>query len=260
MGPLTFDRYIQAISDQSELLRHAISGQDMATPVASCPGWNVGQLVRHLGGGQLWAAELVRTRAASPPSDTAMRDLSPFVDEDADVLVAWLGDSHRELAVALTEAGTDAELWCPVTTDSRGPVEFFARRFAHETAMHRADAVLALGQPFGLDTLLAIDGVDEWLELGVLPFHFDVHPWVHELRGPDSTVRLHATDVDISWVMDMTGDTYTWRRSDEEAAASMSGLVTELLLTIFRRTDPSGLQLDGDRAWLEFWLERVAFA
>lgn len=260
MVSLSFARYRDAIAEQTELLRTAITGQDMTVPVPSCPGWNVGQLVRHIGGGQRWVAETIRTRASVPPSDTAMRDLSANIDEDPDTLVSWLVETCGEVTAALDEAGPDATLWTPVDHDGTGRVSFFARRFAHETAMHRADAVLALGQEYTLDTELAVDGIDEWLELGTLPFHFDVHPWVHELRGPDSTVRLHATDADATWVMDMTGEHYTWRRADEQAKVSVSGPAIALLLAIFRRTEPDTLRIDGDREWLEFWLERVAFA
>ena len=32
------------------------------------------------------------------------------------------------------------------------------------------------------------------MELGCLPFHFDVHPWMRELLGPGRTIGLHATD------------------------------------------------------------------
>src|SRR6185436_1139382 len=42
----------------------------------------------------------------------------------------------------------------------------YARRFAYETAMHRADAALALGVEYALDPDIAADAVDEWMELG----------------------------------------------------------------------------------------------
>lgn len=256
MTALTFERYRAAIVEQTELLRSAITDADMTVPVPSCPGWNVGQLVRHTGGGQRWVAETIRTLATTPPSDTAMRDLSSNIDEDPNVLVPWLAETCAELVAALDQTGPDAELWTPVPG---AKVQFFARRFAHETAIHRADAVLALGQRFALSDDLAVDGVDEWLELGVMPFHFDVHPWMRELMGPGRTVRLYATDAKIHWVMDMTGQAMAWRRSDEDCAVTLSGPVTELLLAIYKRRAPDGLQIDGDRAWLEFWLERVSF-
>jgi hypothetical protein len=149
-------------------------------------------------------------------------------------------------------------MWCPV---DGGGSAFYARRFAHETAIHRADAAIALGVEYLLDTDVAIEGVDEWLELGCLPFHFDVHPWMRELLGPDRTIGLHATDTDAGWLLDFTGDVIAWRRSGDATAACLRGSVTDLLLTIYRRTplDSGRIQVSGDAGLVDFWLERVGF-
>ena len=79
-----------------------------------------------------------------------------------------------ELAETLREAGPGTPLWTPVPD---GTTDFYARRFTHETALHRADATLALGAEYTLDQAVAVDAIDEWLELGALPMHFEVHPW-----------------------------------------------------------------------------------
>jgi hypothetical protein len=50
--------------------------------VPSCPGWNAGQLLRHLGGHR-WAEEIVRTRATGLSADKHFRDLSAYTGEDA---------------------------------------------------------------------------------------------------------------------------------------------------------------------------------
>jgi hypothetical protein len=96
-----------------------------------------------------------------------------------------LAESLREAAAVLTatvqHAGPAAQMWCPVPG---GGTAFYARRFVHETAIHRSDAALAMGVPYALDTDVAGDGVEEWLELGSMPFHFEVHPWMRELLGP----------------------------------------------------------------------------
>ncbi len=36
------------------------------------------------------------------------------------------------------------------------------------------DATLALGAPFTVGQEVALDAIDEWMELGSLPMHFDV--------------------------------------------------------------------------------------
>ncbi len=67
-----------------------------------------------------------------------------------------------------------------VTPVADQSTKFIARRMTHETAMHRADAALALGLEYDLETEVARDTLDEWMELGALPLHFEVHPWMSD--------------------------------------------------------------------------------
>lgn len=46
-----------------------------------------------------------------------------------------------------------------------GPLAFWIRRMAHETAVHRVDAAQAVGERWRVDPELAADGVAEALEL-----------------------------------------------------------------------------------------------
>jgi uncharacterized protein (TIGR03083 family) len=256
MTALNYDRYCAEIIAQTHLLESAIKGADLTAPVPSCPGWNAGQLLRHLGGGQRWAAALVRARAQQNfPED--FRDLSAYLAEDPAVVGPWLDESAEMLAGALREAGPGTPLWTPVPG---GTTDFYARRFTHETLMHRADAIVALGAEFTADPDVATDAIDEWMELGSLPMHFEVHPWMRELLGPGRTVHLHATDTPgAEWVVDLTGDAIAWRRAHEKCAVAVRGPLTDLLLLIYRRRPASGLEVFGDSELLDFWLERVSF-
>ena len=171
-------------------------------------------------------------------------------------LAASLTEAAAALAGTLTEAGPEAQMWCPV---AGGGAAFYARRFAYETAIHRADAALALGRRFTLDADVAADAIDEWMALGCLPFHFEVHPWMRELLAPGRTIGMHATDIDAHWLLDLTGDVIAWRRADEPAVAAVRGPVTDLLLMIYRRIPATGLDVTGDARLVDFWLERVGF-
>jgi uncharacterized protein (TIGR03083 family) len=255
---LSHDRYCDEIVTQADLARSTIAGADLTVPVASCPGWNVGRLVRHLGNAQRWAEHTVRARPTEPvpQEDFAVRELDGCAADDPAVLGAWLAEGATRLAEVLREAGPDTKLWTPVTD---GTSAFYARRFTHETAVHRADATLALGAEYTLDTDVAVDGIDEWMELGSLPMHFEVHPWMRELLGPGRTLHFHATDMPAEWVLDLTGDAVTWRRAHEKSAVAVRGPVTELLLLIYKRRSPEGMEVLGDEQLLDFWLERVSF-
>lgn len=261
MAELSYDRYCTEIVTQAGLLRAAIEGADLTAPVPSCPGWNAGQLVRHLGGAHRWAAEAVRRRVSEPFTEQ-FRDLSEFTSEDPAVAGPWLAEGAAALAAVLREAGPGAPMWTPVPCGSTG---FYARRFTHETAVHRADETLALGQPYLLDPVIAMDGIDEWMELGSLPMHFDAHPQMRELTGPGRTVHLHATDTapeaGAEWVVDLTGEQIAWRRAHEKAAVAVRGPLTDLLLLVYKRRPArgAGIEVLGDAGLLDFWLERVSF-
>jgi uncharacterized protein (TIGR03083 family) len=253
---LPFVRYCTEIVAQSELVRTAIAGADLATPVPSCPGWNVGQLIRHVGGAHREAETLVRTKEQPGPDD--FRDPTHFDERDDAALGEWVVARATQLATTLREAGPYVPVPGPLpdTTST-----FSARRMTHETAMHRADAILALGQEYDLDNDVAVDAIDEWMELGSLPMHFDIHPWMRELLAPGRTLHLHATDTEAEWVVDLTGDAITWRRSHEKAPVAVRGPVVELLLLIYKRrpVDSGKVEIIGDEELLDFWLERVSF-
>jgi uncharacterized protein (TIGR03083 family) len=162
MTVLSYDRYCSEIVAQTGLLRSCLEGADLTVPVPSCPGWNVGQLARHLGGAQRWAVGVVQSRASEPVAEPEdVRDLSAYGDEDPAVVGPWLAEGAAALADALRAAGPDAPLWTPVPG---GSAPFYARRFTHETAVHRADATLALGEQYRLDQDVALDAFDEWLQ------------------------------------------------------------------------------------------------
>jgi len=147
------------------------------------------------------------------------------------VLGPWLIEAAARLADTLRGTGPDTKVWTPVPGAT---AEFCARRFAHETAVHRADATLAIGAEFRLGQDVALDAIDEWMELGSLPMHFEVHPWMRELLDPGRTLHFHATDMApqaaAEWLIDLTGGAIAWRRAHEKAAVAVRGPLTDLPL------------------------------
>ena len=252
-----FGWHCNEIEAQADLFAGHLEGSDLSAPVPSCPGWSVAQLTRHVEAGLRWAHEIVSSSAAAPPPETALRELAAVSDDDGAALGAVLRSAASDLARVLRRAGPDAQMWCPVPG---GGSAFYARRFAHEAAVHRADAALALGHQFVIPTFVAVDGVEEWLELGCLPFHFEVHPWMRDLLGPGRTIGLHTTDTDDHWILDFTGDVLAWRRGAEQAAADLRGPAADLLLVLYRRKPVSTVAVRGDAGLVDFWLDRVGFA
>ncbi len=262
MTQLGYDRYCSEIVAQTSLLTSALAGADLAVPVPTCPGWDVGRLLRHLGGAHRWAEETVRTRASEPPAEEFFGDLPDYTDKDLGFLGPWLNEGAGRLAATLRSAGPDARMWTPVPG---GTAAVYARRFTHEAAIHRADATLAVGAPYVIDAEVAIDAIDEWMEIVSLPMNLDEHPRLKELLEPGRTLHLHAIDAEpeagAEWLVDLTGDSISWRRSHEKAAVAVRGPLTELLLLIYRRrsADSADFEVIGEMALLNFWLDRVSF-
>src|SRR5438309_6527585 len=77
---LEFEQYCRQLIAETAALRSVIKGADLTTDVPSCPGWNVGQLLRHIGGGQRWAAAAVSRRIQEllAEDEFVFRDLSAF--------------------------------------------------------------------------------------------------------------------------------------------------------------------------------------
>ncbi|MQY03977.1 maleylpyruvate isomerase family mycothiol-dependent enzyme [Actinomadura macrotermitis] len=251
---MDFGRHCTEIVAQTERLVRDVAGADLRAPVPSCPGWTLGALLRHIGGGHRWAEEVVRTRATAFLPDDRVRKVDG--DDSGEAPAAWLVQGAAGLADALRAAGPDAALWTPF---DYGTTAFWARRFANETLVHRADATLAAGTGFTVAADVAADAIDEWMELDALPQHFDITPRKRGLLGPGRTLAFEAADADAAWSVDLTGDVIAWRRGGARAAVTVRAPLTDLLLVVYRRRPPSAAEVTGDAALLDLWLDHVAF-
>jgi uncharacterized protein (TIGR03083 family) len=264
--PLGYEGLCAEIVAQTDLLRSHIKGADMTVRVPSCADWNVGQLVRHLGGAHRSAEAGVRNRATPIPDDDSWRDVSGYINEDPAILDTWLAEGALQLAETLRAAGPDAAMPHAPSWATPPTTMFPARRMAHETLIHRADAALALGAIYTVDPDVAIDAIDEWMHLTAMPVMFEIDPERRKLLGPGRTLHFHATDTApekaAEWMIDLTGDVITWRRGHEKApAVAVCGPVTDLLLVCYRRLPGrrNGIEIVGDSQLLDLWLEAVPF-
>ena len=112
---------------------------DAAVP--TCPGWTVGDLVRHLGatstaGSRLHVAR--GDRRAGAPSGPRTRRPPSGVD-----LVAWWTERYAEIMSLLDALDPDLPAWN--WAPQAKMAGFWHRRMAHETAVHRWDAQMAAG-------------------------------------------------------------------------------------------------------------------
>jgi len=248
---MDFERHCAEIVTQTELLASGVAGADLTARVPSCPDWSLGGLLRHLGGAHAWIEEIVRTRAQEPVPDPS-RDVAG--DDSGEPPVDRLLDGARRLAASIGDAGPDTVVWTPLAPM---PVSFFARRMVHETLVHRADAMLAAGREFVAGPEVVADAIDEWMALDALPQHFEYNPAKRDLLGPGRTLSFRATDTDAAWHVDLTGDAIVNERGLADAAVTVEAPLTDLLLIIYRRQEPTGVT--GDADLLAFWSKHVTF-
>ncbi|KAF4406699.1 maleylpyruvate isomerase family mycothiol-dependent enzyme [Streptomyces lycii] len=264
MTSLAHDRFCTEIERQTSRLLTACDGAALDTRVPACPEWSLRDLLVHVGGAHRWSETLVRTRAKEDVPEKDVPDIEPTGDT-AGALGAWLADGAARLATTLREAGPDAPVWSWAPWAQHAG--FWARRMAHETLVHRADAAIATGQPYPVDPDLAADTVDEWLEIVGSPAAAGHDPEIAELRdGPARSIHLHATDtpagLGAEWLIRFGGQDLSWQRVHGRADTALRGPLTDLLLVFQRRLSPDSdrVELLGDRETLDFWLERAKFA
>jgi uncharacterized protein (TIGR03083 family) len=249
--------YYAEISGSTEALAGFLDGADLSMPVPTCPEWTLKQLVTHVGRAQRWAAEIVSTRSA---------DFIPFrsvpdgrLPDDRAEHGGWLCAGADRLIGAVTQAGDD-RVWAHGV---QRPATYWARRMAHETAVHRADAEIAFGRRPLIAPDVAADGVDEWLTVLSVPVGGEPD-LRRDALAEGQSLHVHAADVPEGtgeWLVSHDPAGVTVRRVHGKGAAALRGGACDLLLVLMQRLPPDdpGVQVLGDPAVLTRWLAVLRF-
>ncbi len=252
---LGHDRYCDELLVQTEELRALLRDTDPGQPVPTCPGWNAAALLRHVGGNLLTVGAAVRAGEPAPGA-------APSEAPDAEQLDDWLAAAAKQAARALRDAGPDRVATVFGVTQ---PTLAWARRATHDVVIHRADAAATVGARYEIAPDVAADAIDELLELapaiGLTARLADPH-------GPQGvtggTLHLHATDTPAEagaeWLIELRDAGFTWSREHAKADVAVRGPLADVLRTFYRRL-PAGsdrVEVLGDAALLDFWLERVS--
>jgi uncharacterized protein (TIGR03083 family) len=232
--------WIAALGGQGERLAAAAERAGLTTPVPTCPDWEVRDLLLHTGRVHRWAATVVEQARTEPVPQTGF----PMPDDEG--VVDWFRDGVTELVDVLTAAPSDLDCW-KFIRDSPSALQFWARRQAHETAIHSVDAEAAAGLPSPIPTSLAADGVDELL-CGFLPRN-------RELRADtERSILISATDSGDHWLVRYGPDRPVGARVPEpvDADSAVAGTASELYLALWNRLLWDGLAADDD-----LWADKV---
>jgi uncharacterized protein (TIGR03083 family) len=253
MDALADDRFFIELRACTAELARIING-DLERPVPTCPGWTFRQLATHVGRGHRWAALIVATRATAPISTREVADGK--LPEDPARHAHWLNEGADQVIAAVTAADGDL-VW---TMTGMRPASFWARRRAHEAAVHLADAQLAAGRDVDLAPGVAADAVDEWLALVA------ADPGrARELGGDGQSLHFHATDPGLSgtgeWLVTRTPSGITVAHGHGKADVAVRGPAASLLLVLTRRQPPAdpAIEVFGEQALLADWLQHTPY-
>ncbi|GHH49466.1 hypothetical protein GCM10017774_56950 [Lentzea cavernae] len=137
-----------------------------------------------------------------------------------------------------------------------GP-DFWSRRMAHETVMHRHDAFEALGLPFEVDERVAYDALHEWMT-AIVHIIFDLRPAASELLG-SGRFYFEATDTGQEWTVDLRGSAPMVLQDRKKAVAKLRGPAFDLVLALYQRRGTEGLRVSGKAGLMEQFLDAMRF-
>lgn len=249
--------HITAVGQEAKLLAEAARRGGLEADIDPCPGWTMRDLVRHLGMIHLWAASHVAFPHDEPGYESEDEEhaafagfwptLGIFWPDDGD-LIDWYLRTNGNLVDSLESASPDVAAWTFLPAPT--PLAMWARRQAHETAVHRFDAQDATGAVSQFDPLFAADGIDE-LVSGFAP-RKDQFP-----TTSTRTMVIHANDTGDRWHVTLAPDGIATVRGDGPADVTLSGDASDIYLTLWNRGKDSTLTVEGDRGLLDLWHNNV---
>lgn len=218
--------------------------------VPTCSEWDVCELVRHIGAVHEWATRQVASRMTTELEGDLVDIVGGWPsDED---LLDWAATRLAMLVEAIDDADPGFPYW--TWRPASSPITFWARRQAHETAIHRADADAAAGRATVFEAAFASDGVDELV--------LDVVGSRHGPLDLDSvcSIAFVATDTDERWYASMGPEGFETRRGDDDAGCCVAATASDLYRVVWHRADANeaGVSVEGDAAGLQRWWELAA--
>jgi uncharacterized protein (TIGR03083 family) len=229
---LESDQYLIALARESQALAEAAAEAGPSARVPSCPEWTVSDLIVHCVSGNLWARTIIERRTTERvPVEV------PETPPTSEALVPWFLEGANALIDALKKTDSSTPMWTFSPADRTA--QFWFRRRAHETLMHRFDAQLAAGMTAPIDPPLAADGVDEFLTVFV-------PRWGKEALGLGETLHFHCTDVDGEWLLSGSGDGVTVVREHAKGDAAARASASDLMLFVWGRVPVSQVEVFGD--------------
>ena len=252
--------YAEALIAENAAFTDLLTDADLSVVVPTCPDWTVAQLMFHVGGGDRWCAEIVAQQSGEFIDPRTVPGAKPPAGRTNEI--AWLHEGVRTLLAAVGATGPQTPVW---TFLGPRPAQWWIRRRLHETAVHRADAALALGAAFDLAPAIAADGITEYLERVVIRANDEGPGAGDRPLGDGQSLHLHATDPGLGvggeWTILGRPDGIAVDHEHGHATTALRGPARDLLLAMVRRAAAADLAVEvfGEPDVWDTWLARTPF-
>jgi uncharacterized protein (TIGR03083 family) len=212
---------------------------DLDVQVPTCPEWTLKDLIEHTGQVHRWQTEACRVDAGQFPDPTTLQP----APADGQSLADWFQEGV-EGAVATMQAVAPGEArWTWAKPEGGDTSDWYFRRIAQETLVHRIDAELAAGGGVSaVDATLAGDGVAEMFEV------FVPLTGGRPIGGDGQTVHLHATDAACEWLITLHPERIDSERGHAKGDAALRGAARDLLLMVWGRDPLEAVEHLGDES------------
>jgi uncharacterized protein (TIGR03083 family) len=249
--------HITALRREGEWLADAAERAGLDAAVPPCAPWQVKDLLRHTGYVHRWAARHVTECPDQIIDGPSEEEILRGGADDAGLL-AWFRDGHAALTQTLATA--DPAVECATFMPAPSPLAFWARRQAHETAIHRADAESAAGATPEYEAAFAADGIDELIT--GFGRRRKYQPSADPKTATGTTLRVLAADTRDAWLVEPGEGRLQPRRDpdgSQEAGCTASGPASGLYLYLWNRADAAraGVTVTGDPGLLSAWQSSV---
>ena len=240
---MDYTTYVEHVRRDGQRLATAANGR-LSKEVPTCPGWTVSDLVSHVA--QVYEHKIACTALGRSPDPWP-----PEWPADRDP-IEWFVDAHERLLAMFEASGptTPSATWWPPDQT----VGFWARRMAHETAVHRIDAESASGTSNPVDAELAVDGVDEILVIML------AGDWSDDPDDASTGQHVAISTGERTWHVALERESVSITEDGEGEGATLGGDPSDVLLWLWGRALDERVVRSGDEETFHVLRSRLVLA
>jgi uncharacterized protein (TIGR03083 family) len=233
----TYKSWLAAATDR---FAGALADADLDAAVPTCPGWDVATLAEHVVAIHSWVEKILTT---------AQRQSDGDAHQPPDRQPRRYADWYRQRSTAMRRLmdTVEAAAQCWNFSGVNTTYGFWPRRQTHEVSVHTFDIAVAGGAELAIEPDVAVDGIDELLR--VFGVRMPQRGFPARLAAP---VAIVTDDAGAAWTLDPPptegGAVVVSDGSRDDAAGSVRGTASDVLLTLWKRLPTDRITITGDAA------------